>query len=138
MWRFQCGGALSTAASRQVVITNSVGIVDVLWVIGGATGTGANSVMVGNLDSVGAIALGADTQWTGDLESFKGAVATGAGSDVYGDIKAYGAIGLGAGATSFDLTSTNGAVALGASAIALNCVGFGGVTLGAGASCPSV
>jgi hypothetical protein len=133
-WKFQCGGALSTAANRKMVMTNYDGTVDVLWTIGAATGTGAGSVMVGNLDSVGAIALGAGTQWTGDLESFNGAVATGAGSHVSGNIKTYGAIGLGAGATSYDLRSTHGAVFLGADAIAQNCVGAGGVTMGAGAS----
>jgi hypothetical protein len=134
-WKFTCGGALSTAASRTMVVnTDASATADVLWSIGAATGTGAGSVMVGNLDSVGAITLGADTHWTGDLESFNGAVATGAGSEVVGDIKAYGAIGLGAGARSFDLTSTHGAVALGASAHAGNCIAAGGVTLGAGAT----
>jgi hypothetical protein len=83
--------ALSTAAGRKVAIINSSGTTGVLSAIGTATGTGAGSVMVGNLDSVGAIALGADTQWTGgNLESFNGAVATGAGSDVFATLKPTG------------------------------------------------
>jgi hypothetical protein len=117
-WKFTCGGALSTAAGRKVVLsTDSGATADVLWSIGGATGTGAGSVLVGTLESVGAIALGADTQWTGgNLESFNGAVATGAGCDVSGNIKAYGA------------------VALGASASAKNVFAAGVITLGAGAT----
>jgi hypothetical protein len=66
--------------------------------------------MVGNLDVVGAIILGAATEWEGDLTSFNGAVGFGAGPVVIGGaILTYGAIELGSGATSGDLISTNGA-----------------------------
>jgi hypothetical protein len=134
-WHFHCGGALSTAADSEVVITNGLPK-DVHWNIGAATTTGAGSLMVGNLDAVGAIILGAATEWEGDLTSSNGAVGTGAGSVVLGGaVLAYGAIDLGAGATSGDLTSTNGAIYLGANAVAGVCeAAAGGVTLGAGAT----
>jgi predicted acyltransferase (DUF342 family) len=134
-WHFHCGGALSTAADSEVTITN--GIADeVHWDIAAATATGAGSLMVGNLDAVGAIILGAATEWTGDLTSSNGGVGTGAGSKVMGNVRAYGAITLGAGATSENLTSTNGAVYLGANAVAEVCAAESGagVTYGAGAT----
>jgi hypothetical protein len=116
-WTFECGGALGTAAGASVVFKDGIGKPeDVSWEIGGATATGAGSTMIGDLTSVGAITLGADTTWTGSLTSSAGAVGTGAGSIVKGSIKAEGAITLGANARSGCLTSTNGAITLGAGA----------------------
>jgi hypothetical protein len=138
-WEFHCGGVLTTAADSKVVFKDDTKASpdDVLWVIGAAAAIGAGSEMIGNLESVGAITLGAYAVWTGILKSTTGAVSLGAGSEVVGpgDIEASGAITLGANALAGDLTSTNGAITLGASADsgALSAPN-GALTLGAGAT----
>jgi hypothetical protein len=92
LWEFKCGGALSTAANSGVEFTSGGATGNVLWTIGGATATGADSTMVGELISTGAIITGADSTWTGDVTSLAGAAATGTGSTVVGTVTVEGAI----------------------------------------------
>jgi hypothetical protein len=58
---FQAGAAFNTAASSSMLLTNGARASHVFWVVAGATGTGALSLVSGNLLSQGAITLGAGT-----------------------------------------------------------------------------
>jgi hypothetical protein len=72
-----------------------------------AAGVGAGSIVIGNLESIGTITLGADVDWTGTLTSTTGTFTLGVNTKTAG-IEAYAAITLGASAETGDLTSTNG------------------------------
>lgn len=62
---FQTGAAFDTSAGSSVILKNGAQAGNVYWVIGGAAGTGASTVMVGNMLANGAITLGASTTLAG-------------------------------------------------------------------------
>jgi hypothetical protein len=128
-WDFNCGGALATAAASSVEI---LGTGTVTWTIGGAVATGAGSKIIGDLIAGGAITLAADSTWDGDLTSPAAAVTLGAGART-GTITTNGAMTLGANAVANNLVNTAGAVTLGAGATANVITTTGALTLGANA-----
>lgn len=58
---FQSAAAFDTAAASEVILVNGALASNVYWVVAGASGTGANSSLSGNILSNGAITLGAGT-----------------------------------------------------------------------------
>jgi hypothetical protein len=96
LWKFTIGGAFTTAAASNVVFVAS---------FGGAAIT----------DRLVIKALSALVEW-----EVTGAIALGAGSEVTGNMESGGAISLGAGATSIGALSSagGGAITLGAGASA--------------------
>ncbi len=58
---FQINGALNTAATSNVILTEGARAANVYWVVNGAAGTGANATLSGSILAVGAITLGAGT-----------------------------------------------------------------------------
>jgi hypothetical protein len=119
-WDFQCTGALVTGAAASITFTDKGSPDNVNWEIGAATTAGAGCSMIGNLVSVGAITLGASVEWTGNLTT-DAAIGVGAVSTLNGDVTAVGAITIGAGSGYIgSLTSTSGAVTLGAGTVALS------------------
>lgn len=62
---FQTDAAFDTAAGSRVVLVGGAQAANVFWVVTGAAGTGANSVLVGTVLARGAITLGATTRLTG-------------------------------------------------------------------------
>jgi hypothetical protein len=114
-WTFECTAAFTTAASASVIFTNEGFSADnVLWDIGAAITLGAGAKMIGDLISVGAISIGADATWTGNLET-PVAVGIGARTVVIGDVIAGGAITFGGDVIwTGNVTSTAAAVTVGA------------------------
>jgi hypothetical protein len=137
LWVFGCDDGLTIGAGVTLSITN--GIADagntVVWTVGAyPVVAGAESNVIGDLASLGAITLGALSTWVGVLNA-GGAVNIGAGSTVTGNVDAVGAITLGASAeVEGTLASSAGAVDLGANAIVEGAVNAeGAITLAASA-----
>jgi hypothetical protein len=129
-WYFNISAAFSTAAGFTIVSRGDLPA-NVDWNVNGPVTTGANSTIVGNIVAVGAVALGADTQVDGTIDSSGGAVTLGAGSKGTGAIKAKGAVTLGAGAVVIGDIDSGGAVTLGAGSSGTGAIKAGGaVTLG--------
>jgi hypothetical protein len=72
-WVFNINAALSTAAGSTIVLIDEGLPGNVDWNVNGAVTTGAKSTLVGNIVAVGAVALGADAQVDGTIESSAGA-----------------------------------------------------------------
>jgi hypothetical protein len=67
---FQVDAAMNTAASSNVVLTDSAKASNVYWQVEGAVGTGASSTLSGAILAAGGITLGAGTQLTGRALSY--------------------------------------------------------------------
>jgi hypothetical protein len=79
---FQTDAAFDTAAASRVELINGARSSNVFWVVAGAAGTGADSILAGSILARGAITLGAATALTGqalsrDAVTLAGAVMTG-------------------------------------------------------------
>lgn len=74
---FQCGAAVSLAASVSVQLINGALPENVIWQVTGAFSTGAQSTFVGVVLCQAAIAIGAGATVSGQLLSIAGAVAFG-------------------------------------------------------------
>jgi hypothetical protein len=55
---FQVGAAFDTAAASSIVLVHGANASNIYWVVAGATGAGADSLVSGNILSKGAITLG--------------------------------------------------------------------------------
>ncbi|MEO5840343.1 MAG: ice-binding family protein [Acidimicrobiales bacterium] len=73
---FQVGGALTTAASSKVILTNSAQAKNVFWQVDGAGAIGAGSSFAGTLMTAAAIGVGAGTTFNGRALARTGAIAT--------------------------------------------------------------
>lgn len=73
---FRADGALNTAASATVTLTNGASACDLFWTPTGATTLGANTTFVGTDISNAGITVGANTTWTGRALAFGGTVTT--------------------------------------------------------------
>ena len=177
-WVFCIGAAFTTAASSKMTMTVAGKSANVHWIVTGAITLGAGSVAVGSMSTPVAMTVGAGNPLTFDpgspLVTFKiggaltisagatmalktayeavidevcslpvgtpnvqwvasGAITVGAGATVVGSLTStVGAIALGAGASGCDLDAA-GAIALGADSYAKSAKAGGAVTKGAGA-----
>jgi hypothetical protein len=78
---FRCVGAFATGASTEIILTNGATSNNVWFVSGGASSTGASTIMRGNLlANQAAASTGASTQMEGRLMTVNGAVGIGATS----------------------------------------------------------
>lgn len=58
-------GALSTAASSQVILSGGLTSASVYWLVGAAFGTGASTLFQGNVLALGTFTLGASGRYIG-------------------------------------------------------------------------
>ena len=77
----RCTGALTTAASTTVVLTNGASSNNIFWVAEGAIGLAASTIMKGTLIShPGAVSMGAGSNLEGRMFSTLGAISMGLGT----------------------------------------------------------
>jgi hypothetical protein len=73
---FKIGGALSSVAGSEIILTNGASSDNVFWIAVGAVGLGANTIMKGTfIGYPGAVSLGADSILDGRLYATAGAIA---------------------------------------------------------------
>jgi hypothetical protein len=73
---FKIGGALSSVAGSEIILTNGASSDNVYWIAVGAVGLGANATMAGTfIGYPGAVALGAGGALDGRLYATVGAIA---------------------------------------------------------------
>jgi hypothetical protein len=73
---FKIGGALSSVAGSEIILTNGASSDNVFWIAIGAVGLGANTIMKGTfIGYPGAVSLGANSILDGKLYATAGAIA---------------------------------------------------------------
>jgi len=73
---FKIGGALSSVAGSEIILTNGASSDNVFWIAIGAVGLGANTIMKGTfIGYPGAVSLGAGSILDGRLYATAGAIA---------------------------------------------------------------
>jgi cytoskeletal protein CcmA (bactofilin family) len=130
-WTFECSAAFVGAAAVSVSFKSLGSADNVNWEIGAAIGVGAGSSMIGNLNAVGALTIGANSEWTGNLHT-DAAISVGADSTMNGNLNSVGAMVIGANFECNGDLTTDAAIGIGAdSTLNGDVTAFAAITIGA-------